>query len=72
MGKKMKEISKNTQVLTITHLASVAACADNHYFIYKEDNEGNENNYLKKFPTQEEYEANPTLYYTKKVDEKYE
>ena len=38
MGKKMKEISKNTQVLTITHLASVAACADNHYFIYKEDN----------------------------------
>lgn len=38
MGQKMKSISKNTQVLAITHLAPVAACGDAHYFIYKQDN----------------------------------
>ena len=37
MGQKMKSISKNTQVLAITHLAPVAACGDAHYFIYKQD-----------------------------------
>ena len=39
MGQKMAEIAKNVQVLTITHLAPVAACADAHYFIYKQDND---------------------------------
>jgi len=38
MGKKMKEIAKNKQVLTITHLASVAACANDNYYIYKTEN----------------------------------
>ena len=37
IGQKMAHIAKNTQVLTITHLASVAACADQHFYIYKED-----------------------------------
>lgn len=41
VGQKMAEISKNTQVLTITHLAAVAACADAHFYIYKADNEEN-------------------------------
>jgi len=35
MGQKMKEIAKDKQVLTITHLASVAACANDNYYIYK-------------------------------------
>lgn len=39
MGQKMKSISKNTQVLAITHLAPVAACGDAHYYIYKKDND---------------------------------
>ncbi|MBQ3295106.1 MAG: DNA repair protein RecN [Erysipelotrichaceae bacterium] len=38
IGQKMAHIAKNAQVLTITHLASVAACADYHFYIYKEDN----------------------------------
>lgn len=37
MGLKMNSIAKNTQVLAITHLPSVAACGDYNYFIYKED-----------------------------------
>lgn len=37
MGKKIKTISENSQVISITHLASVAACADTHYLIYKND-----------------------------------
>ncbi|MDO4197418.1 MAG: DNA repair protein RecN [Erysipelotrichaceae bacterium] len=48
MGKKMKAISKNTQVLSITHLAPVAACADNHYYIYKTDNDNSSETMVKK------------------------
>lgn len=36
IGEKMASISKSCQVLSITHLASVAACADYHYYIYKD------------------------------------
>ena len=36
MGSKMKALSKESQVLTITHLPSVAACADHHYLISKD------------------------------------
>ena len=35
MGAKMKALSKKAQVLTITHLPSVAVCADHHYLISK-------------------------------------
>ncbi|MBR2802759.1 MAG: DNA repair protein RecN [Erysipelotrichaceae bacterium] len=37
MGLKMALIARDAQVLTITHLSSVAACADEHFRIYKED-----------------------------------
>ena len=36
MGRVMKHISKTTQVITISHLSSVAACADAHYKIFKD------------------------------------
>jgi len=35
MGKKMRDISKDVQTISITHLAPVAACADYHFYIYK-------------------------------------
>ncbi|MBR0461375.1 MAG: DNA repair protein RecN [Erysipelotrichaceae bacterium] len=39
VGEKIAKIAKNSQVLCITHLSPVAACADSHYLIYKEDDE---------------------------------
>lgn len=47
MGRKMKSISKNTQVISITHLASVAACGDAHYYIYKQDDSKSSATYIK-------------------------
>jgi DNA repair protein RecN (Recombination protein N) len=36
VGKLMKELSTNHQMICITHLPQIAAKADNHYFVYKE------------------------------------
>ena len=35
IGRKMKEIAKNAQVICITHLPQVASFAKNHLFVYK-------------------------------------
>ncbi len=40
VAKKMKHIAKNIQVIAITHLPQVAAKADHHYHIAKEQNAG--------------------------------
>lgn len=37
MGDLMKEISRNIQVITITHLPQVASKGDNHFKVYKQD-----------------------------------
>ena len=39
-GMKLKEISKNVQVLCVTHLASMAALADTHFLIEKKVENG--------------------------------
>lgn len=40
VGLKLKEVSQNRQVICITHLAQMAALADNHLFIAKHEKEG--------------------------------
>ena len=37
MGKMMQEMSKNHQIIAITHLHQIAAKGEKHYFVYKED-----------------------------------
>jgi len=39
MGKLMKKLSDNQQVLCITHSAQIAAQGEHHYHVYKQDNE---------------------------------
>ena len=40
IGIKLKEIGRGTQVFSVTHSAQIAACADSHYRILKEEVEG--------------------------------
>ena len=51
VGEKIAKISKNTQVLCISHLALVAAYADSHYLIYKEDDNVETTTKVKKLST---------------------
>lgn len=39
MGEMMQSIARNIQVISITHLPQVAAKGNNHYKVYKEDDE---------------------------------
>ena len=41
VGKKLKEIAKDHQILCITHLPQIAACGDQNYRIYKESDKDN-------------------------------
>lgn len=40
IGIKLREIGRGTQVFSVTHSAQIAACADSHYRILKEEVEG--------------------------------
>jgi DNA repair protein RecN (Recombination protein N) len=40
VGKKLKEIASNHQVLCITHLPQIAAMSDKHFYILKEEEKG--------------------------------
>jgi DNA repair protein RecN (Recombination protein N) len=40
IGRKMSRLGKTHQVLCITHLASIAACGDTHFFVEKEVKSG--------------------------------
>lgn len=39
VGRKLKEIAENHQIICITHLPQIAACGDTHYRIFKEEND---------------------------------
>ena len=53
MGIKIAQIARNTQVLCITHLPAVAACADQHYYIFKSDELGYSNTSVRKLDHEE-------------------
>jgi DNA repair protein RecN (Recombination protein N) len=47
-GNILKEISKNIQVITITHQAQIAAKGDTHLFVYKETSENSTKSLIRK------------------------
>ena len=53
VGIKIAEIAKNTQVIAISHLASVAACASDHFYIYKKDENNSTTTLIKKLEGEE-------------------
>lgn len=53
MGKIMSNISKNLQVIDITHLPQVAAKADNQYLVYKEHGKSSTRTGIKLLNSQE-------------------
>ena len=40
VGLKLRGVSKNAQVICVTHLAQIAAMADNHLYIVKQSEKG--------------------------------
>lgn len=53
VGEKLKTISKNHQVIIVTHLASIAAKGDSNYYIYKEIEGDNTKTRIKNLNEQE-------------------
>ncbi len=53
IANKIKEISKNTQVICITHIAIVAASSDHEYLIYKEEKNEETYAYIKELSMDE-------------------
>lgn len=47
MGSIIKQMSKNMQVINITHLPQIAGKGDYHYLVYKKDNHETTNTYIK-------------------------
>lgn len=45
VGKKMKEVSKDSQVIAVTHLQQIAAYADTHYKVTKKEKDENDSAY---------------------------
>lgn len=52
-GNILKEISKNIQVITITHQAQIAAKGDTHLFVYKETTDNSTRSLIRKLNTNE-------------------
>lgn len=48
MGRIMREMSRDMQVIAITHLPQIAAKGDTHYIVYKEDTSDSTATYMKK------------------------
>lgn len=47
IGKKMQQLSHQTQVFCVTHLSQVAACAKHHYLVEKQQNEASATTHIR-------------------------
>lgn len=69
MGQMMKDISKNIQVMAITHLPQVAAKGNSHYKVYKEDDESATYTRIKKLSAAERIDELAVMLSGSKIDE---
>jgi len=53
VGKKLKKLSKNRQVLVITHLPQIASMSDSHFTVHKEKVNDRITTYVKRLPRNE-------------------
>jgi len=53
IAKKLKSLSRDRQVLSVSHHAQLAAISDAHFLVYKEENGGRTNTYLKELSKDE-------------------
>lgn len=53
IAKKLKSLSHDRQVLSVSHHAQLAAISDAHFLVYKEENGGRTNTYLKELSKDE-------------------
>lgn len=56
MGTIMREMSRDMQVIAITHLPQIGAKGEVHYVVYKDDNEETTVTYMKKISSEERIE----------------
>lgn len=68
MGQMMKDISKNIQVMAITHLPQVAAKGNSHYKVYKEDDESATYTRIKKLSVPERIDELAVMLSGSKID----
>ncbi len=54
MGKLIREMTKQMQVICITHLPQIASKANNHYFVYKLTDKKSTTSSIKKLSTEEQ------------------
>lgn len=53
MGRIMQEMSRNMQVIAITHLPQIASKGDFHYIVYKKDTEDSTQTYMRQLSPEE-------------------
>ncbi|MEA3450597.1 MAG: DNA repair protein RecN [Bacteroidota bacterium] len=53
MGILLRQMAKNMQIVNITHLPQIAAKANSHYMVYKNDKDGKTSSHIKQLTNQE-------------------
>lgn len=69
MGQMMLDISRNIQVMAITHLPQVASKGTSHFKVYKEDDEHSTHTYIRRLSTDERIDELAVMLSGSKVDE---
>ena len=70
VGKKLKELSQNNQVLCVTHLAQIAKFADRHLRVWKEEKDGRTVVRIKPLTTEERIDELARMLGGRKITEK--